>query len=140
MLDDLGLIPTLNRYIEAVKGQTQGIEIRFNSSGMEQRLESYLEVMIFRAVQELIGNSLKHSQATQIKLQIDSVSGDVKVSVDDNGRGVDTKTLETSTGMGLKVIRDRVEMLGGEYDIDSTVGHGTRVVFTIPAKLSSQGA
>ncbi len=134
MLDDLGLVPTLNRYIEAFKGQNPGVEIRFNSSGMDQRLESYMEVMIFRAVQELLSNSLRHSQATQVRLQIDASSSGVKISVDDNGRGFDTKTLEASTGMGLKVIRDRVEMLGGDFDVESSLGRGTRVVFTIPNK------
>ena len=56
MLDDLGLSPTLGRYVEAFKEQS-GMDVRFISSGMEQRLESYLEVMIFRAIQELLGNS-----------------------------------------------------------------------------------
>jgi two-component system sensor histidine kinase DegS len=136
MLDDLGLAPTLNRYVEALKSQTN-IDIRFNTSGMEERLESYIEVMIFRSVQELLGNVIRHSQATQVKVQMDAASGEVKVSVDDNGKGFNVETLSETTGMGLKVIKDRVDMIGGEMDIDSVPGQGTRVSFSMPAKIIS---
>jgi two-component system sensor histidine kinase DegS len=132
MLDDLGLAPTLNRYIEAYKEQS-GMEIRLISSGMEQRLESYLEVMIFRAIQELLGNAARHSQATQVKVQIDASDTAVRVSVEDNGRGFDVENMGEKGGMGLKVICDRVEMLGGRIDIHSTIGQGTHILFQIPA-------
>ena len=55
MLDDLGLVPTITRYVDTFKEQS-GIEVRLISTGMEQRFESYLEVMVFRAIQELLGN------------------------------------------------------------------------------------
>jgi len=131
MLDDLGLVPTLTRYIEATKEQT-GIDMRIASIGVEQRLEPYLEVMIFRAVQELIGNAVRHSQATQIKAQIDVSEGNVRITVEDNGRGFDVDTLADHSGMGIKLIRERVEMLGGEMTVDSVVGQGTRVMFMVP--------
>lgn len=132
MLDDLGLAPTLGRYVEAFKEQS-GVDIRFISSGMEQRLESYLEVMIFRAIQELLSNAVRHSQATQIKLQIDSNETDVRLTVEDNGKGFDVEMMEEKGGIGLKVIRDRVEMLGGEMQIHSVIGQGTHIMFQIPA-------
>ena len=131
MLDDLGLVPTLTRYIELLKAQA-GMDMRFTYSGMEQRLESYLEVLIFRAAQELLGNAIRYSQATQLKMQIDAAAGEVKVSVEDNGCGFDETVAADSGGMGLKVIRDRVEMLGGDMQIDSAPGQGTRVVFSVP--------
>ncbi len=132
MLDDLGLTPTLTRFVEAFKEQS-GMDVRLTVSGLEQRLEPYLEVMIFRAVQELLSNAQRHSQAIQVWVQIDASEDDVKVSVDDNGKGFDTSTGDEGGGMGLKVIRDRVEMLGGKMEVDSTVGKGTRVSFEIPA-------
>jgi two-component system sensor histidine kinase DegS len=132
MLDDLGLTPTLTRYVEAYKEQV-GMDIRLTVSGLEQRLEPYLEVMIFRAVQELLLNAQRHSQAVQVWVQIDASEADVKVSVDDNGKGFDSGMADDKGGMGLKVIRDRVEMLGGQMEIDSTSGKGTRVSFEIPA-------
>ncbi len=132
MLDDLGLTPTLTRFVEAFKEQA-GMDIRLTVSGLEQRLEPYLEVMIFRAVQELLSNAQKHSQAIQVWVQIDATETDVKVTVDDNGKGFEVGAIDEKGGMGLKVIRDRVEMLGGQMEIESTVGKGTRVSFEIPA-------
>ena len=132
MLDDLGLAPTLSRYVESYKEQS-GMEIRLISSGMEQRLESYIEVMIFRAIQELLSNAARHSQASQVKVQIDASEAEVRVSVEDNGRGFEIDSIGDKGGMGLKVIRDRVEMLGGKIDIHSVVGQGTHISFHIPA-------
>ncbi|MBN2147163.1 MAG: hypothetical protein JW726_07225 [Anaerolineales bacterium] len=132
MLDDLGLAPTLSRYVEAFKEQT-GVDVRLTSTGMEQRLESYLEVMIFRAIQELLSNAARYSQATQIRLQIDASEVEVRVGVEDNGRGFDVESVKDKGGMGLKVIRDRVEMLGGKMDIHSVIGQGTHILFQVPA-------
>jgi two-component system sensor histidine kinase DegS len=136
MLDDLGLAPTLNRYIEALKSQSS-IDFRMTTSGMEARLEPYIEVMIFRSIQELLGNAIRHSQASQVKIQLEARDGEVKVSVDDNGKGFNVESLGETSGMGLKVIRDRVDMIGGEMDIDSVPGQGTRVTFSMPAKVIS---
>jgi len=132
MLDDLGLGPTLSRYAEAYKDQS-GIEIRLVSSGLEQRLESYLEVMIFRAIQELLNNVALHSKASLVKVQIDTSNNTVRVSVEDDGHGFDVNRMNEKGGMGLKVIRDRVEMLGGTIEMHSVIGQGTHILFTIPA-------
>lgn len=132
MLDDLGLNPTLSRFVDMYKEQT-GIDVRYINSGTEQRLESYLEVMIFRAIQEMLNNVSHHSQATQVTVQVDISHTDVRVNVEDNGKGFDLETLDDTNGMGLKVIRDRVEMLGGELQIHSVIGQGTNITFQIPA-------
>lgn len=131
MLDDLGLAPTLNRYVQTFQEQNN-IDVRMTTSGLEQRLEAYVEVMLFRAVQELLTNAVRHSGASQVKLQVDAAGGEVRLSMDDNGKGFDVTSSMDGTGMGLKVIRDRVELLGGEMEIDSVLGQGTRIVFTIP--------
>ncbi len=132
MLDDLGLIPTLKRYVEAYKDQPS-MDIRLSITGSERRLETYLEVMVFRAIQELVTNAIRHSQATQVKIQLDMGDNNVRVSVDDNGKGFDVETLDEKSNLGLKVIRDRAEMLGGFMEVDSVSGQGTRVTFQIPA-------
>jgi signal transduction histidine kinase len=58
----------------------------------------------------------------------------VKVTVDDNGKGFNTEILEQGNSLGLNLIRDRVEMMGGSFEIDSILGKGTRVTFTLPAR------
>jgi two-component system, NarL family, sensor histidine kinase DegS len=134
MLDDLGLIPTLRKYADAFKEQT-GLDVNVNVTGAERRLESYLEVMVFRAVQELLGNAARHSQATMVKVQVDLGNDVLRITVDDNGRGFDPETLKDSTNLGLKLIRERAEMLGGSFEIDSALGTGARISFSVQARV-----
>jgi two-component system sensor histidine kinase DegS len=139
MLDDLGLVPTITRFVESFKEQS-GIEVRLISTGMEQRFESYIEVMVFRAIQELLANIALHSQATQVIVQMDSSPNGLRVSIEDNGKGFEADKIEGKGGMGLKVIRDRVQMLGGNFEIHSTVGHGSHILFQIPVLETSSFA
>jgi len=135
MLDDLGLVPTIKRYADTYKEQTN-MEVDVRVSGQERRMESYVEVMIFRALQELLGNASRHSQATMVKIMIDMSEASVKVTVDDNGKGFNPEVLEQGNSLGLNLIRDRVEMLGGSFEMDSVIGKGTRVTFVIPARFA----
>ena len=135
MLDDLGLVPTLTRYIETYKEQS-GIEVRLIFTGIEQRFESYLEVMVFRAIQELLANIMHHSQATQVIIQMDSSPTGLRISLEDNGKGFNIEKMQGKGGMGLKVIQDRVQMLGGSMEIQSTVGQGTHILFQIPTSTT----
>jgi two-component system sensor histidine kinase DegS len=131
MLDDLGFIPTIKRYVDALQEQT-GLDLTVQVTGMERRLESYLEVLVFRAIQELLGNATRHSQATSIRVQIDINDSEVRALVSDNGQGFDLDILESGTGMGLKLIRERVDMLRGKFDVGSVVGQGTQITFQLP--------
>jgi two-component system sensor histidine kinase DegS len=134
MLDDLGLIPTAKKYAEAIQ-DSSGSTIKFGVTGTERRMEPYLEVMIFRAVQELLRNALNHSQANQITVEMDVGDSFVTVSVEDDGRGFEVSDLEQEQGMGLKLIKERVEMISGEFELTSQIGEGTRVVFKVPETL-----
>lgn len=131
MLDDLGLAPTVRRYVDAMRS-IPGTSIQLALTGMERRLEPYLEVLVFRAIQELLGNAVRHSQASEVRLQVDLGDNALKVMIDDNGKGFDPEILKERTNMGIKVIRDRVEMVGGEFQLDTRIGEGTRISFTIP--------
>ncbi|MCC7118238.1 MAG: sensor histidine kinase [Anaerolineales bacterium] len=133
MLDDLGLVPTLRKYAEAFKEQTS-LDVSLSVTGAERRLEPYLEVMIFRATQELLGNASRHSQASSVKAQVDMGNESIRVSVDDNGKGFDPEILKQENNLGLKIIRERAEMLGGSFEIDSMAGSGARITFSVPAK------
>ena len=133
MLDDLGLVPTVRRYSDAFKEQS-GLDINVSVTGNERRLEPYLEVMLFRAIQELLGNAARHSQATSVKILLDLGEDRVRVSVDDNGRGFDPEVVQQSNSLGLKLIRERAEMLGGNFEVDSSIGRGARISFAVPAR------
>jgi two-component system sensor histidine kinase DegS len=133
MLDDLGLVPTVRRYSDAFKEQA-GLDINVTVTGTERRLEPYLEVMLFRAIQELLGNAARHSQASQVKIVLDMGEDRIRVSVDDNGKGFDPDIIQQSNNLGLKLIRERAEMLGGNFEVDSNIGRGTRISFAVPAR------
>lgn len=137
MLDDLGLVATLKRYVDTYKDET-GFEAKIDISGTDKNLASYIEVMIFRAIQELMSNVVRHNSDLAIKpdIQVQMAIEDnfVRVVVADNGKGFDPMELEEKLGMGLKLIRDRVEMLGGTFNIDSAVGQGARINFEIPVE------
>lgn len=135
ILDDLGLVPALRRYIANIKEQT-GIEISENISGSEQKLPSYMEIFIFRAIQELVGNSVKHNMDNASKVKIDvTLAIDptfVNVTIKDNGKGFNTGELKESGGLGLKILQERTDMLGGTIKIDSSLNKGTEVTIQIP--------
>jgi len=131
MLDDLGLIPTVKKYTSAIQ-DLSGNSIRFGMTGTERRMESYMEVMIFRAIQELLRNAINHSQANQIEVQVDVEDSAVMVIVEDDGNGFEIQDLDEGLGMGLKVIKERVEMTSGEFNIESQIGEGTKVSFKVP--------
>ena len=103
-------------------------------TGNERRLEPYLEVMLFRAIQELLGNAARHSQGSQVKVMLDLGEDRVRVSVDDNGKGFDPDSIQQGNSLGLKLIRERAEMLGGSFEMDSAIGKGSRISFFVPAR------
>ena len=134
-LDDLGLVPTVKRYLMNVKEQT-GIEISNNISGADQKLDSFIEIFIFRSIQELVSNSVKHNLENASKVKIDvNLAIDpsfIKVSIKDNGKGFDTNKLKESGGLGLRLLQERVDMLGGIINIKSTPEKGTEVILQVP--------
>ncbi len=136
MLDDLGVVPTVRRYVDTVKSQT-GLDIEMTVTGVERRLESYLEVVLFRSLQELLGNAVTHSQASEIQVQLDLTDVEARASVEDNGKGFDISENDSEAFTGLKLIRERAEMLGGFFEIDSVIGQGSRVVLSVPIGANS---
>jgi two-component system sensor histidine kinase DegS len=135
MLDDLGLVPTVRRYTEAFKDKT-GLNLNLVVTGSERRLESHLEVLLFRAVQELLGNVREYAQATQVKVTVDLDDTQVRATVEDNGRGFDPAGLQAKDGegRGLLTLRDRVVQAGGSLEFDSAGGKGSRIVVVIPTQ------
>lgn len=133
MLDDLGLVPTIRRYADAFKEQA-GLDVAVTVTGNERRLEPYIEVMLFRAIQEVLGNAARHSQAALVKVALDMGEDRVRVSIDDNGKGFDSDAVLRGNSLGLKLIQERAEMLGGNFEVDSAMGKGSRITFGVPAR------
>lgn len=136
MLDDLGVVPTLRRYVESFQ-EKNGVSVPITVTGVEKRLESHIEVTIFRGVQELLNNALSHSQASQIQVALDLAPDRIQATVEDNGNGfnVDEALHSNSQTIGLSALQERIEMLGGTLNIQSRMGQGTRVEFEIPIEV-----
>jgi two-component system sensor histidine kinase DegS len=136
MLDDLGLLPTVRRYKDAFE-EKSGITINLLPSGEDRRLEDYREVIIFRALQELLANVRDHANATEAIVTLDMGADQIRVSVEDNGRGFSTgeliKNPDERETLGLSTLQERVELIGGSVRIDSTSGRGSKIVLTVPA-------
>jgi two-component system sensor histidine kinase DegS len=133
MLDDLGVVPTLRRYVESFQ-EKNGLPVPMTVTGVERRLESHIEVTLFRNIQELLNNALMHAQATQVQVSLDMGQEQVVAVVEDNGRGFnpDEAMDGGSRTIGLSTLRERIQMLGGELNIQSNIGQGARIEFSIP--------
>jgi two-component system sensor histidine kinase DegS len=133
MLDDLGLVPTVRRYVDSFR-EKSGLQTTLTITGAERRLESVREVMVFRGVQELLGNVRTHAQATQVRIMLDVDEKRVRLAVEDNGRGFDPAVALNGQQktIGLTTMRERIELIGGQVQIDSQPGQGTRVTMEVP--------
>jgi two-component system NarL family sensor kinase len=131
MLDDLGLIPTMQWYVRTYSERT-GIKVSFNSTDIDERLEPDVETMFFRVTQEGLNNVLKHSKATAVKITLLAQDRSILLELADNGKGFVMDSAEPNKGSGINGIRDRVILLGGEFNISSAPGEGTKLQVKLP--------
>jgi signal transduction histidine kinase len=126
ILSNFGLASAINAFSTKVN-ETKAVEIDFKSNMENQRLENDKEVVIYRAVCELINNSILHSGASRIEIELNKHEKFVTLQFYDNGRGFDTATLssEDIKGMGLSNIETRVKTVEGVFILESTPGKGT---------------
>jgi two-component system NarL family sensor kinase len=125
-----GLIDALSDFCEGIS--TSGrLKVTMQHFGFENRLDSQVEVVLYRIVQELLNNVLKYADATEAQVQLTWVDNHVSVTVEDNGKGFDVKTLEVNKGAGLRNVQARVDYLNGTLDIQSKPGEGTSVLVEI---------
>ncbi|WP_139692885.1 sensor histidine kinase [Sporolactobacillus terrae] len=136
-LDDLGLVPTLQKYMHRVSGDFPSIAIHFETLGKEKRLQSKIEAALFRLIQESVQNACAHAKPTQINIRIEYRSDKVLILVTDDGIGFDQS--ESKEGSyGLIGMRERAELLNGELIIHSKAGKGTKVLIHIPLQKEDE--
>jgi len=134
MLDDLGVVPTLRRYVDSY-ADNSGVLTNLTVTGKERRLESHREVTIFRLIQELLNNAYEYGRASSVQINLDIGDQLVRASVEDNGSGfelTDALASPDADKLGLATMRERVEMLGGQIHFDSSLGRGTKASFEMP--------
>lgn len=131
-----GLNDTLQNYCDSVS-QNSGLAISFQSFGMENRLEQTTEIVIYRIVQELMNNTLKHANAANVYIQLSRNENTISLTVEDDGKGFDVKSAQIASklamsGIGLSNIQHRVDYLNGKMDVKSDdKGTSTHIEFEI---------
>ncbi len=143
MLDDLGLVPTLNWY-RTQYGQQTGIRVEIAEFGQALAPPTPVLTYLFRAVKELLHNVAKHARAKEVVLSVHWQHQGVRIMVVDDGCGVDTTQLADQTlpagtdlspshrGLGLVGIRERIASMGGKLMFESWPGRGTQVILEVP--------
>lgn len=128
-----GLIPAIKKFASKASVINK-LAIQVQEHGMADRLENSLEITIFRMIQELITNIIKHSQATEATIHLTQHDDVLNVMVEDNGIGFDMNLIRSTETMGLYTIQKRVEGMGGGVTIDTFLQKGTTVILDIPLK------
>ncbi|MEM7086344.1 MAG: sensor histidine kinase [Bacteroidota bacterium] len=126
-----GLLPAVEKLAKNASG-TNKLKVEVEDFGLENRLENTLEITIFRIIQELVTNVIKHAEASEATISITQHKDSLNIIVEDNGRGFDTQIIQQKEGMGLSGVERRVEHLEGTLEVDSTPGKGTSVLIDIP--------
>ncbi|MCU0362351.1 MAG: histidine kinase [Bacteroidales bacterium] len=132
ILTNFGLSSAIGAFTTKIN-QTKAITIDFKSNMENLRLEAEKEVVVYRAVCELINNSIQHSGASKIEIELNKHEKIVTLQFYDNGRGFDTSALrkEDTKGMGISNIETRVRTVDGVFIIESTKGRGTSALIKI---------
>lgn len=125
-LMEKGIEPALNE-LAAKINDTGLMHIDLLISAGNERLDSSVEIAIYRIVQEVVNNMIKHSKANRVEVMLDYNAEKVYLSIKDNGVGFDTANIETSSGIGWRNIFSRVYMMNGDVQIQSQPGRGTLV-------------
>jgi two-component system sensor histidine kinase DegS len=135
-LDDQGLILTIKKFFDTFK-ENSNIEISLKVNGSERPLGQILDTVVFRSIQELLGNVMTFSQASLVTVQIEYNDRSIEVLVEDNGKGFDISKLADGRPGGLNQLKERIEGLGGKLLVESNLDVGTKVKFHLPASMES---
>jgi two-component system sensor histidine kinase DegS len=131
-LDDFGLVPAL-RHLTEEKWFSRKITISFEASGKLRRVDPVIETVLFRVAQEALTNILRHARTDTASLRIFFDKDQITLTVEDQGAGF-IPALK-GQGFGLAGITERVELINGKLQIDSTPGKGTTITVIAPARI-----
>ncbi|MFB4210385.1 sensor histidine kinase [Shouchella sp. JSM 1781072] len=129
-LEDLGLIPTLRKYLENIE-ERHGLTVHFKHLGIETRLEQHFEIAVFRLIQEAVQNAIKHANPTEVLVKIEMKRNNVMVVIKDDGVGFNPSTKKDSS-FGIIGMKERVNMLNGAITIQSEIEQGTNILIQLP--------
>ena len=120
----------IREFINKLHQQT--LSVHLYTEGLQERLNSNIETVLYRIIQECVNNVIKHSGANTLDITIIREAGELTATIEDNGKGFDTSDKNNFDGIGLKNIMTRIEYLKGTVDFDSAPGRGTLVALHVP--------
>ncbi|MEO6303663.1 MAG: sensor histidine kinase [Bacteroidia bacterium] len=126
----LGLASAVKEFITKI-GNVPNLKVDLEIVGLDKRIEENIETVLYRVIQEVIANIIKHAKATEISLQLIKHEKELSIIIEDNGVGFDTSKINTFEGIGLKNIISRIEFVNGTVHFDSTINRGTTVVIEV---------
>ena len=127
-LDDFGLVPAIERLVETYREQT-GIVVDLEPRLGDERLPSEIETTLYRITQEALTNVVKHAHATRVSIVLNRRDGRVAAVIEDDGRGFADSGSE---GLGLVGMRERIALVGGRLEVESSPGSGTTLSIQVP--------
>jgi len=116
----------------ADKLNSKSIEINVYTEGLEERMDSNIETVLYRVIQECVNNAMKHAGASRLDISLIRDKDGISGTIEDNGKGFDAAGQKNAEGIGLKNITSRIEYLKGTVDFDSSPGRGTLVALHVP--------
>lgn len=132
VMSDQGLLSAIKKMAQIIS-ETDALQVTVEDFGMGERMENSLELTLFRVVQELVANAIKHASAKQVHIQLTQYEDNLNIIVEDDGRGFNIEKVNQSrAGMGLNSIEKRIEHLEGNFTVDSVLGRGTSILIDIP--------
>jgi len=134
VLDDLGLIPALHSFLKDFTKRT-GINIRFTAFAGVEQLNSARRLVLYRVAQSALANIAQHARASRVRINIRKLKSGVLMEIKDNGKGFEVERVlfaKRHKRLGLLGMRERVEMVGGSFSVDSAPGKGTIIHAQIP--------
>lgn len=126
-----GLANAVRNFLDKI--DSPRLQVRLDIFGMNERLDSKIETVLYRVIQEAVNNVIKHAKANELYITLDRDSEGISATIEDNGTGFDVNDREKFNGIGLKNISSRVAFLNGKVEFDSAPGRGTVVNVWIPA-------
>ncbi|MFZ5646636.1 MAG: sensor histidine kinase [Bacillota bacterium] len=136
VLDDLGLVPAVKRYVEEFQAQ-YGIPVEVMVKGSARRFSIAAEVALFRIVQECLSNIRKHAKASHIMIKMEILTGKFNLVIKDNGIGFNMELLKVpgkKECFGILGMRERTQILNGEFNVSSSPGQGTSISISVPVE------
>jgi len=131
MIDDLGILPTINWFCREFQQIYASIHIEKHLPLQEQDVPDPLKIVLFRMLQEAMNNIAKHSKADRVEVHLKKADGFIEMMIQDNGAGFDPHAVFSRSspdrGMGLASMRERAELSGGTFTIDAVQGKGTTI-------------